>query len=734
MLLFVTGYLTLLCSSAAITGGIAIYAWRRQAEPGAGPFAGLMAATTLWAVCAGATLLARDPEIHLLIEQGQWAATVFVPVFWVLFALTYTGHDELVSGRTVLLLSIIPLASLVLGLTNPLHGLVWVDTRVYVVSGIAIAVKQAGIWYWVFVIYGYTLIGIGTFLILRLVFVSDYLFLDQAALLVVGTVVPLIGNAVSVTGMTSLPGIDVTPFAFTVTGLTFGYALFRRRLFELVPATRRLGRDTAIATLDDGILILDNNYHVIYLNPEAADVLSCGLREALGRSAADLVDTSAIEFDVPDALAELHIEERFYEARTSTIADRRGHEIGHTLVLHDITARKRRERRLRRQRDELRQLDQLNELIRDITQAFVSATSRNAIESVVCDRLTASTLYTEASIILDPTDEIVAGDGGEDIEGATTSIAIPSMGATEESGSPVPETLPVVLDTEHGSWAIVPLGYGQSIYGALVLYTTRLDAFGARERAVLGQFGDTISQAINAVENKRLLLADTVTELTFQCPDAALAEVTEKAVCRLSLSGLVSASGGTVLVYYHTTDNSAQHVVDAASGIEGIADVRVVDDADEMIEFTLTDRSALLAFSEGGANVRAAEADEGEYRVLVEVAPKTDVRALIKCVREYCPEATLSAKRDLDRPVGTGRHDSLPEDALGELTDRQREVLEAAYRAGYFRWPRDRTAEEVADSINISSPTLHKHLRRAEERLFKEMFDPDDFDHPRNPK
>ena len=723
MVFFVVGYITLLGLSAAITGGIAVYAWHRRDEPGAVPFAGLMAATTLWAICAAATLLARDPEIHLLIEQGQWAATVFVPVFWVLFALTYTGHDELASGWTVLLLSMVPLVSLALGLTNPLHGLVWADTHVYVTNGVAIATRQPGDWYWLFVIYAYTLIGVGTFLIFRLVFVSDYLFLDQAILLIVGTIVPLVGNMVSVTEVTPLPGIDVTPFAFTVTGLTFGYALFRRRLFELVPATRRLGRDTAIATLDDGILILDNNYHVIYLNPEAADVLDCNPKEALGASAADLVDTSVIEFDVPDALAELHIEGRFYEFRTSTITDRRSHEIGHTLVFHDITARKRREHRLRRQRDELAQLDHLNEVIRDITQAFVSATSRTAIEEVVCDRLTASNLYTEASIIIDPSDEIVAGDGGEEIEGVHTSIAIPTTGSTKEAVSSVPD----VLDTEHGSWAVVPLGYGQSIYGALVLYTTRLDSFESRELAVLGQFGEMISQAIDAVENQRLLLADTVTELTFQCPDAALAEVTENAAYRLSLSGLVPARDGEVLAYYHATDGSAQHVVDTTSGIEGIDSIRVVDDIDDIVEFTLTDRSALLALSKGGTNIRTAEADKGEYRVVVEIAPETDVRALIERVREYCPEATLAAKRDLDRPIETGQ-DSLPEDTLDELTDRQREVLEASYRAGYFRWPRDRTAEEVAESINISSPTLHKHLRRAEEQLLEGMFDPDDTD------
>ncbi len=717
------GYVALLGLSAMITGGLASYAWRRRDEPGVLPFVGLMLAMTVWTVCYAIGLVTFDPQGRLFWESMQWIGISFVPVFWLLFATAYTGHDEIVSLRGVGLLSVLPVATLVLVWTNPWHGLIWTDSRIAVEGGVVTVVQQFGIWYWMNLFYTYLFIGIGAFLLLRLVFISDYLYTDQSLLLAVGTVVPLVANAISVVGSIHLPGLDFTPFAFTMTGITFGYALFRRRLFELVPATRRLGRDAAITTLDDGILILDNNYQVIYLNPEAAHVLDCDPQKALGAPVADLIDTTVIDFDVPDALAELHIERRFYEARTSTITDRRDREIGYTLVLHDITARKRRERRLRRQRDELEQLDQLNEVIREITHAFVSATSRNIIEDIVCDRLTASDLYTEASIIVDPTDEIVANDGGEEIEGAGTLKTIPGSASGEETDPLNPETLPDVLDTEHGSWTVVPLGYDRSIYGALALYTTRSDAFDLRELTVLGQFGDTISQAINAVENQRLLLADAVTELEFRCPDAALAEIAENAACGLFLKGLVPASDGKVLVYCHT-DGSAQHVEATVSGIEEIAGVRVIDESDEMVEFTLTDRSALLALSEGGTNIRTAEAVEGEYRVIVEVASGTDIRTLTERVREYCPGATLTAKRDLDHSTETGQRDMLPESTLDELTDRQRDVLEAAYRAGYFRWPRDRTAEEVAESISISSPTLHKHLRRAEERLLDGLFDP----------
>ena len=57
------------------------------------------------------------------------------------------------------------------------------------------------------------------------------------------------------------------------------------------------------------------------------------------------------------------------------------------------------------------------------------------------------------------------------------------------------------------------------------------------------------------------------------------------------------------------------------------------------------------------------------------------------------------------------------------MTDRQREALEAAYRAGYFDWPRESTAEEVAESPDITSATLHSHLRKAESRLVETFFE-----------
>lgn len=79
------------------------------------------------------------------------------------------------------------------------------------------------------------------------------------------------------------------------------------------------------------------------------------------------------------------------------------------------------------------------------------------------------------------------------------------------------------------------------------------------------------------------------------------------------------------------------------------------------------------------------------------------------------------AKRERSGPVSEPA--GIPGEDVEDLTDRQREVVETAYRAGYFDWPRDSTAEEVADSLDIAAPTFHAHLRKAESSLLDGLFD-----------
>jgi DNA-binding MarR family transcriptional regulator len=61
------------------------------------------------------------------------------------------------------------------------------------------------------------------------------------------------------------------------------------------------------------------------------------------------------------------------------------------------------------------------------------------------------------------------------------------------------------------------------------------------------------------------------------------------------------------------------------------------------------------------------------------------------------------------------------EDILANLTDRQREVLVAAKRYGYYDYPRRMNAEELSKRVGVSKATVVEHLRKAEGRLMASL-------------
>lgn len=58
-----------------------------------------------------------------------------------------------------------------------------------------------------------------------------------------------------------------------------------------------------------------------------------------------------------------------------------------------------------------------------------------------------------------------------------------------------------------------------------------------------------------------------------------------------------------------------------------------------------------------------------------------------------------------------------PTDEWDRLTPRQREVVETAHGLGYYEVPREATATEVADRLDLDRSTVTEHLQRAERRL-----------------
>ena len=428
-----------------------------------------------------------------------------------------------------------------------------------------------------------------------------------------------------------------------------------------------------------------------------------------------------------------------HEFSGTTFEDPQTGEAYRCGIARDITDRLDRERTLARQRDELATLNQINGLLLETARELIRTGSRNAVEQTVCDRLASSELYEFAWIgerelhgerIVRRTATGLAANlgrvpGGDDDAGdGPVARAMDSGDVHVASDSePAVDRWRTATEDDITSVIAVPLAHGETVYGVLVVATSRESVVAARERAGFEVLGQLIGVVIHAARSRDLLFADAVVELEFEFSgsDSPFVDVTEALDCRLTLDGYVPASDGWVM--YLSVDST-----DPAAAVERFAASDRVDrarhitggDGTSRIELVVTELSVLHVITEAGATVQRASTSPGRARFVVEAALDADHRQIVADITDSFPAAELVATRKRDREITTvGR----PGGVLEALTDRQQEVLEAAYQAGYFAWPRESTAEEVAEALGLTPATLHGHLRKAEVVILSALLD-----------
>lgn len=120
-------------------------------------------------------------------------------------------------------------------------------------------------------------------------------------------------------------------------------------LFEQLPASRTIGRQTAFDISDTPIVVLNTNEYIADINPAAAEMFGVRSRETVGMSVstllpetietAVLLDSESITFTLPNS-------ETVLEAVATVATDDSGQQMGTTIVFNDITDERRRQQRI----------------------------------------------------------------------------------------------------------------------------------------------------------------------------------------------------------------------------------------------------------------------------------------------------------------------------------------------------------------------------------------------------
>lgn len=121
-----------------------------------------------------------------------------------------------------------------------------------------------------------------------------------------------------------------------------------------------------------------------------------------------------------------------------------------------------------------------------------------------------------------------------------------------------------------------------------------------------------------------------------------------------------------------------------------------------------------------GGSPKLVLADKNKTKVIVEIPQKENIEIFIQELSDHFSKVNLAAKR-LKSKSENG--EPLKRKLENSLTERQWEILEAAYFGGLFDWPKKSSGEELADSLDISPPTFHQHLKSGEKNLLSKIFE-----------
>ena len=284
-----------------------------------------------------------DPVLYGIGRVLTFAASGFLPIaFYVVYREYTVGPPRAVF---IVLLSVIPVATTILALTNPMHHMIW--STVQTDAGVAFTDVTEHYWFnrvhapFMYGLIAYSLIGLAV----RLPSIAAA-HRRSVLMLISSGILPFLVSM----GNTVL-GIGPVDFPFTAITLVlmlpvFVYAAMTLRFYEFSP----FAYQTLFDHVRDPIIVIDNTQSIVCTNKSAQEFLGAPEKELIGQhlwhdfSEARKILTQAKELDLTQTLRMQN--DKIYELSVRPLTGRQGQNLGMVVVCRDVTERRKAQARL----------------------------------------------------------------------------------------------------------------------------------------------------------------------------------------------------------------------------------------------------------------------------------------------------------------------------------------------------------------------------------------------------
>jgi len=334
-------YILPLLIAALVSGWVMIYAWRRRSAVNAAALGLLAFSITEWLLTYSLEIAATTLPAKILWGKFQYLGITLAPLAWLVFAFFQANQGKRPQHRSLLPLAIIPLITTLLVFTTETHGLIWGQIDIYQTENFSALTVSHGLWFWVHTVYSYILLLAGTFIIVRGLGKMQGLYRGQTVALVTAVSAPWVGNALYLSGLSPIPNLDITPFAFAVSVAGLAWGIFGYQLVNLSP----IARDLVVESMAEGMIVLDQRGRIADMNPAAARMIGVPVSQAIGKALAEVLSPwpHLVERfrNVLEASDEIAIGEgvarRRYQIHIEPLRDQAQNALGRLITIRDTS-------------------------------------------------------------------------------------------------------------------------------------------------------------------------------------------------------------------------------------------------------------------------------------------------------------------------------------------------------------------------------------------------------------
>lgn len=699
-----------------VIAGTAVYVRNTRHTPVGRYLLVMLVGASGYTLASGAHVFVSHPTAAHLIHNGTYAFGAVLTAAGTLMIVALTDREGLRRRWVVWLLCVFVLVDIVAAVTDPWFGVIIREPTFLEGGAIVRTAEHTGVYFWVRNSCLFTLAGLSLVLILVSLSDADGIYRRQLSLVAAGQAFVIAMFLVQAV-VPNVPGFDVASIGLFGGTVTIAFATRQWEFGQLLPIANK----TLIESLTDAVIVLNPDGRVVSINQQGSELL--GIRQSsVGEPLADCLSAEAAGAApfVDDGPGEVTFENnqtrRVYSYHVSAVTSQ-GMQTGRIIAFREITEQKHQQRLLREARDRAQSERDAKSLV---TELLLSSASRRTLAETACGLLVETYQYEAAWVIwAEPDCEPIRASARTDADSLETGVAEPLAARVTESGESETveagddDTIADVLRAQQAAAVrATSITYGRVTTGVVCVVSADEPTEAITRRS--SQIATVLGFKRSVDDHRTALVADSVDEVTVRIDtDHFLGTVTADRSTPVEV--VETYSIGETVVYMIRSESDVEGVVLSLREHDHVVSVTEVSADPVLLATRVQAPTVASVFAEFGGVTRSIRAEAGSVEITAEFAPRTDVRAALEAVSEDWPTVHMTKRQKRGAAPGSFS-------PVASLTQRQETALRAATLLGFFDRPQRARAEDVAETLGVSRSTALQHIRRAEDKIFEDLF------------